>query len=96
MDRFVRNTNANSSSEPPPLRQPEAYVNLTTAVHKNPFTDALITFLVICQMALSLVANEVFLEFLEQLYPAIRKIPQKRVTAPMEVHTGEDEVDVQV
>ncbi|KAH8587862.1 hypothetical protein B0O99DRAFT_473497, partial [Bisporella sp. PMI_857] len=40
----------------------------------DPFTDALVAFLVICQMALSLVANEVFLEFLEQLYPTIRKI----------------------
>jgi hypothetical protein len=63
------------------LRQSEAYVNLTTSVLKSPFTDALIAFLVICQMALNLVANDVFLEFLEQLYPTIRKIlPQSSNT----------------
>jgi hypothetical protein len=71
LDRYIKRDGTNAT---PPLRQSEAYVNLTTSVMRDPFTDALITFLVICQMALSLVANEVFLEFLEQLYPTIRKI----------------------
>jgi hypothetical protein len=72
LDRYIKRDGTDPT--PPPLRQSEAYVNLTTSVMRDPFTDALIAFLVICQMALSLVANEVFLEFLEQLYPTIRKI----------------------
>jgi hypothetical protein len=49
---------------PTPIRQKEAYVNLTLAVLLQPFKEALIAFIVVCQMAFSLVANLFFLSFL--------------------------------
>jgi hypothetical protein len=58
----------------PPIRQSESYVNLTTAVTLGPFKNALVAFVVICQVALSLVINEVFIEFLEIIYPSIRNL----------------------
>ena len=38
------------------------------------FKNALVAFVVICQVALSLVINEVFIEFLEIIYPSIRNL----------------------
>lgn len=58
----------------PTIRQSEYSVNLITAVHKNPFQDALVYFAVLCQLSLSLVTSTIFIEFLKQLYPAIQKI----------------------
>jgi len=59
---------------PTPLRQKEAYVNLTTAVLHNLFKEALIAFIVVCQMAFSLVANLFFLFFLQTIYPLIGEL----------------------
>jgi hypothetical protein len=57
-----------------PLRQSESYVQLTTAIMRNPFQEALIAFIVICQMAFNLVTNDVFFEFLHTIYPSIGEI----------------------
>jgi hypothetical protein len=40
----------------------------------TPFKEALIAFIVICQMALSLVTNDIFVEFLRIIYPSITQI----------------------
>ena len=41
---------------------------------RNPFQEALIAFIVICQMAFNLVTNDVFFEFLHTIYPSISEI----------------------
>ncbi len=46
------------------LRQPTSYVNLVVYIYKNLVLDALVTFIVICQLSLSLVTNALFIEFL--------------------------------
>lgn len=69
--------NIAESSPPPeadPLRRTGSYVELTHAVQRNPFQEALIAFIVVCQMAMSLVADEIFLTFLRVLYPSIHKL----------------------
>ena len=58
----------------PLIRQSESYVNLTTTVMLGLFKNALVAFVVICQVALSLVVNEVFIEFLKIIYPLIRNL----------------------
>lgn len=63
-----------SSAPEPSLRQSESYVALGTAVLINPFIDALVAFIVICQMAISLVADELFIEFLQVIFPKIKDI----------------------
>jgi hypothetical protein len=57
-----------------PLRQSESYSSLGVIVMKQPFEDALIAFLIIAQMALSLVENAYFVEFLQVIYPTIGQI----------------------
>lgn len=70
MHGFFKNKNTLAPSP----RQNEAYVSLTTAVHFLPFKTALINFVVICQVALSLICNDVFIEMLQLLYPKVDKI----------------------
>ena len=68
MDNFVgRGTAA-------PIRKCEAYVSLPIAVMKKPFLDALVTFVVVCQMALNLASNKLFIFFLKILFPKIEDI----------------------
>lgn len=57
-----------------PIRQSGSYVQLTTAVKKAPFEEALIAFFVVCQIALRLVADELFVAFLRIVYPSIDKL----------------------
>jgi hypothetical protein len=59
------------------FRQVEAYTSLTTQVFRKPFEDALIAFIVICQVAISLVVNELFVEFLQILYPQVKNVLPK-------------------
>jgi hypothetical protein len=66
-----------NSQQTPPLRQSEAYVQLTNAVKRDSFTDCLISFLVICQLSFSLIANALFIEFAEMLYPQVKNILPK-------------------
>lgn len=68
------NPTTRPADQTPSMRQSESYVNLTTAVMLGPFKNALVAFVVICQVALSLVINEVFIEFLEVIYPSIRNL----------------------
>jgi hypothetical protein len=76
MDRFLSKAQAIEQSEN--LRQSEAYVQLTTKVVMDPFIDALVAFVVICQLALSLVTNRLFVEFLEVIYPNIEQLLPKK------------------
>lgn len=57
-----------------PIRQSGSYVQLTTAVKKAPFEEALIAFFVVCQIAIGLVADELFVAFLRIVYPSIDKL----------------------
>lgn len=70
-----------SSSPTVPIRQKENYSSLTTVVRRKPVLDALISFLVICQLAFSMATNHLFIDFLQLLYPTIEKlIPKSRTT----------------
>jgi hypothetical protein len=57
-----------------PIQEGDYTINLVTTVHRNPFTEALVYFAVICQLSFSLITSMIFIEFLKQLYPAIDKI----------------------
>jgi hypothetical protein len=69
LDRYAATHN-----DQPVLRQKEAYIQLTTAVMLDPFKEALVAFVVICQVALSLVVNDLFVEFLELVYPTVLSV----------------------
>jgi hypothetical protein len=63
------------------IRQAEAYVNVAVTVKRQPFIDALVAFVVICQLSLSLMVNTLFVELLEVLYPNISQLlPQASKT----------------
>lgn len=55
------------------IRQTEAYVQLPVVVKSSFFQDALVAFIVLCHMALSLVESAVFIEFLTVLYPSLNQ-----------------------
>ncbi|KJZ68600.1 hypothetical protein HIM_12009 [Hirsutella minnesotensis 3608] len=57
-----------------PIRQSGSYVQLATTVKRAPFEEALIAFFVVCQIALRLVADELFVGFLRIVYPSIDKL----------------------
>jgi hypothetical protein len=61
----------------PTIRQSQAYVQLTTRVIQKPFKDALIALVVICQLALSLVVNNLFYGFLKVIFPKINDVLPK-------------------
>ena len=63
-----------TSTAPESLRQSQSFVNLTTSVLLQPFKEALIALLVICQLAFNLVTSELFCDLLCTLYPMINKI----------------------
>ena len=70
-----RQTHTNNESETTPvLRQNEQYASLVTAVKVTPFQHALVAFIVICQMAMSLVADKLFVEFLKVIFPKIETL----------------------
>lgn len=52
----------------------EGVSNLVQVVQLNPFKSALIAWIVICQLSLSLAVNDLFVEFLKTIYPSIDKI----------------------
>jgi hypothetical protein len=66
-----------SNPDDPELRQSRAYVQLTTTVVRKPFEDALVALLVICQLALSLVVNDLFYEFLKVVFPKVDDVLPK-------------------
>jgi hypothetical protein len=49
-------------------------VQLTTTVVRKPFEDALVALVVICQLALSLVVNDLFYEFMKVVFPKIDSV----------------------
>lgn len=57
-----------------PIRQSGSYVQLATTVRRAPFEEALIAFFVVCQIALRLVADELFVGLLRIVYPSIDKL----------------------
>jgi hypothetical protein len=57
-----------------PIRQSGSYIQLATTVKRAPFEEALIAFFVVCQIALRLVADELFVGFLRIVYPSIDKL----------------------
>jgi hypothetical protein len=71
MDKHIRQKDDASTV---PIRETDYAINLVTTVHRNPFTEALVYFAVICQVSFSLVTSTLFIEFLKNLYPAIEKI----------------------
>jgi hypothetical protein len=52
-------------------------VQLTTTVIRKPFEDALVALVVICQLALSLVVNDLFYGFLKVIFPKVDDILPK-------------------
>lgn len=52
----------------------EGITNLVTAVKFGPFKNALVTWIVMCQLSLSLAVNELFIEFLQVLYPSVEAL----------------------
>jgi hypothetical protein len=67
----------NGTNQQPLIRQAGAYVQLTTTVVQKPFQDALVALVVICQLALSLVVNDLFSLFLTILFPKIDQLLPK-------------------
>jgi hypothetical protein len=63
-----------SDPDNPTLRQSGAYVQLTTTVVRKPFEDALVALVVICQLALSLVVNNMFYDFIKVIFPKVDTI----------------------
>lgn len=59
------------------IRQSEAYVNVAVAVKRQPFIDALVAFVVICQLSINLMVNSLFVELLQVIYPNIESILPK-------------------
>jgi len=53
------------------IRQAGVYVQLTITIIRKPFKDALVALVVICQLALSLVVNDLFYRFLKVLFPKV-------------------------
>ena len=53
------------------IRQAGVYVQLTITIIRKPFKDALVALVVICQLALSLVVNDLFYGFLKVLFPKV-------------------------
>ena len=65
----------------PTIRQSSAYVQLITTIIRKPFEDTLVALVVICQLALSLVVNDLFYSFLKVVFPKVNNIlPKHRNT----------------
>jgi hypothetical protein len=71
MDKHIKPKDDDSAV---PSREADYTINLVTAVHRNPFTEGLVYFAVICQMSFTLVTSTIFMAFLKKLYPSIEKI----------------------
>lgn len=52
----------------------EGYANLVSVLKVDSFKEALIAWIVICQLSISVAVNELFIKFLELLYPSIRTV----------------------
>lgn len=76
MDRYTRREVA-SPTTPPVGRQKEAYASLTTIVMRKPVLEALISLLVVCQVAFTLATNHLFIGFLKTLFPTIDQLLPK-------------------
>ena len=61
----------------PTIRQSGAYIQLTITIIRKPFEDALVALVVICQLALSLVVNDLFYGFLKVVFPKVDDILPK-------------------
>ena len=61
-------------------RQKESYVSLTSAVLRQPLLNALITLLVVCQLAFTLATNHLFIAFLKTIFPTIEQLMPKSAT----------------
>lgn len=63
---------SNAPAEPQePIRQSEAYVQLPVIIKSTVFQDALVAFIVLCHLAISLIESTVFIELLTVLYPSL-------------------------
>src|SRR5260370_17408018 len=71
MDKHVKPKEGNEAVL---IRAFDLTTNLVTAVYRNPFTEVLVHFDVICELYLSLITSTIFIEFLKKLYPAIEKV----------------------
>jgi len=71
----------NTPAEPrEPIRQSEAYVQLPVMIKSSFFQAALVAFIVLCHLAISLIESTVFIEFLTVLYPSLgqsKLLPRK-------------------
>lgn len=52
----------------------EGFTNLVNVVNLKSFKEALIAWIVICQLSISLAVNDLFVECLQTLYPSIAEI----------------------
>ena len=71
MDKYIKPRDDNRAVL---IRELDYTINLVTTVHKDPVTEALVYFAVLCQLSFSLVTSTLFIEFLKTLYPTIEKI----------------------
>ena len=53
------------------IRLSSAYIQLTITIIRKPFKDALVALVMICQLALSLIINDMFYTFLKLVFPKI-------------------------
>lgn len=59
---------------PVSIRANEAYVSIAHKFLENDFQKAVVAFVVICQLSLSLMVNDLFVELLKVIYPTIGKL----------------------
>lgn len=57
-----------------PIRQNTSYVSFTHAFLGTAFKEAIVSFVVICQLSLSLMVNDLFIELLKVIYPTISEL----------------------
>jgi hypothetical protein len=63
------------------IRQLGVYIQLIITIIQKPFKDALVALVIICQLALSLVVNDLFYGFLKVVFPKVNNIlPKHRNT----------------
>ena len=78
MDRYIQPGKLVSKDIPVVIgRQKEAYKSLTATIRRKPFLDALITLLVVCQLAFTLATNHLFIAFLKTVFPTIEELLPK-------------------
>ena len=59
------------------IRLSSAYIQLIITIIRKPFEDALVALVIICQLALSLIINDMFYTFLKVIFLKINNVLSK-------------------